>query len=218
MKTIIGLVGAKASGKTTTFEFIQEIYPNVVEITLAGKLKDTCSEVFEIPREYFDKQNLKEADLDSPVYLTVENIKAVHDKYRLHPDYDAFIRLHIGRILYTPREVAQYIGTEVLRAYQDDIHCQWSVIGKMGKIGDIGVVTDIRFPNELSFFKDNYPNFHPIYIKNTGAEAEAAKDTHASEAHLPQLKAASREISNDADKNTLRNNISVILSEILGGK
>ncbi len=198
MDMVIGLIGAKGAGKTTAFEVIKEL-GDVQEITLASKLKDVCSQVFNIPRFHFDSHKYKEKELANPVYLDATAVMDLFAEYDINPGkmegasegtvrafYDEYVRPHVGKVLHTPRQVAQYVGTEVLRAYKDDIHCTAAVAGVSKSVG---VVTDLRFPNEMAFFSSRYPNFIPVYIANMKAEIAAGSDTHASEAHLKDLAA-----------------------------
>lgn len=200
---IIGLVGAKGAGKTTAYNFIKEKLPFAQEITLAKKLKDTCSEIFDIPRNYFDSHTFKEKYLEVPAYLDKLALERLFKGFNTEiVDFDRQIRPHIGVILDSPRKIAQYIGTEVLRTISPDIHCTSAMADFTRTNSNLGVVTDMRFPNEFQYFKENSEIFVPIYVKNTGAENEASKDTHASEAHLKTLATQSLMVAND---NTLEN-------------
>ena len=80
-KKIIGLIGAKAAGKTTAFNVINVTITNVTEVTLAGKLKSVCAEVFDIPYDHFNSHRYKEAELDNLVYLNSENLAEVLKAY-----------------------------------------------------------------------------------------------------------------------------------------
>jgi GTPase SAR1 family protein len=216
MDLVIGLIGAKKAGKTTAFTTIQSyLGENITEITLAGKLKDTCASVFEIPRSWFDDQNFKERELDTPIFLTANKIKDLFKAYQLTPDYDQFIRPHVGTLINTPRFLAQYVGTEVLRNYQSDIHCQWALKDKDPKI-KIGVVTDIRFPNEYEYFSKQGIPFHLLYIQNSAAEIAASADTHVSEKHLKDLALlANKTLHNNDTLRTFETLCRTHLSEIL---
>lgn len=189
MDIIIGLIGAKGAGKTTAFEAMAEV-TEVTEITLADKLKNVCSEVFEIPRDAFDNHAVKEKLMDPPIFFTAEMVASCYNAFNINPLQGEegrivdHARFHVGQVFHTPRQIAQYVGTEVLRTLEPDVHCINAIKGKEGRIG---VVTDIRFPNELAFFEENCPNFIPVYLKNTGAEVKASGDSHASEAHLQTL-------------------------------
>lgn len=183
MKTVFGLIGAKGAGKTTAYTAIAEI-ADVQEITLASKLKDVSAEVFQVKRDWFDSHQFKEKDLEDPIYLDGPKIKHIFSLYGVEADYDKFVRPHVGKVLLSPRQIAQYIGTEVLRTYMEDIHC-FAAAAQVKK--EVGVVTDMRFPNEFAYFAKNYREFHSIYIQNIGAEIKASRDTHASEAHVQTL-------------------------------
>lgn len=186
MDIVIALVGAKGAGKTTTFNVIKDLLP-VQEITLADKLKNVSAEVFNIPRNHFDSHSFKEKDLESPVFLTLDSVLRLYARYDIKitdEEFDQFVRPHIGKVLHTPRQVAQYVGTEVLRTYEADIHCTSAA---KNITAEVGVVTDMRFPNEFNYFEERYTKFHPIYIQNMAAENAASADTHASEAHLKTL-------------------------------
>lgn len=213
MKAIFGLIGAKSSGKTTAFDFIKELIP-VQEITLAGKLKDVCAEIFCIPRHHFDDHRYKERELDAPVFLTTKLLMQIYDYYFRYPDYDKYIRPHVGMILYTPRQIAQYIGTEVLRAVDTDIHC---MAATEITDGGVWVVTDMRFVSEYKFFKERWPElFYPIYIRNPGAEIAAARDQHASEQGLKELvKLPIRTIANETTIQAFQENIRSYVLEVL---
>lgn len=179
MKTVIGLCGLKTSGKSTAFEAIKEAFPEVREIQLAKRLKDACSECLGIPRTHFDDQAYKEKLMEDPVYLDQHNLKDIFAFFgHTEVNYDKFIRPHMGTVLDSPRKAAQYVGTEVLRAIDPQIHCNGAVMD-LPESG-LFVVTDMRFPNEYSFFKGYECDFYPMYIQNNRAEA-MSKDAHPSE-------------------------------------
>lgn len=186
MEIIFSLIGAKGAGKTTAFNAITEVL-SVTEITFAKKLKDVSSKVLNIPRNYFDDQDLKEKELETPVYLNWDILDSIFFCFGVEVDYNKYIRPHIGKVLYTPRQIAQYIGTEVLRKFDINIHCIGALEDAKTLNNKVGVVTDMRFPNEFEYFKNQNIKFVPIYIKNRTAEVIAAKDPHPSEAHIQEL-------------------------------
>ena len=216
MKLCIGLIGAKGAGKTSAFEAISEEDTSVGEVTLAKKLKDVCATVSGVPRGHFDSHQFKESELGSPLFLNSNIVTDIYASYDLTIDYDTHIRPHIGKILYTPRQIAQYVGTEVLRAVESDIHCR--VAAESTKT-PIGVITDIRFPDEFEYFKGHAKRFIPIYIKNTQAELTASGDTHASEQHLTALaKMSPYSIENQRRKplKDFQNKVKMLYREIKG--
>lgn len=180
MRKILAFTGVKFSGKTTAFNIIKEEIPNVIEIQLAKKLKDECARVFKIERSLFDDPKLKEVALETPIYMDVDQIRDLIESYGVKADYDKHIRQHVGMVLESPRRVAQYVGTEVLRTVDSDIHC----IGATLNLPEDAtfVVTDMRFPNEFEYFNKNYgESFHPFYVQNNQAEFNASHDMHPSE-------------------------------------
>lgn len=214
MEIIIGLIGAKGAGKTTAYEAICEVQ-KVEEFTLAEKLKNVCSQVFEVERKAFDSHKLKEKFFITPKLLSENLIRQIYSQYNIEPNYDSHIRPHIGTLLNTPRQVVQYVGTELLRAYDPDIHCKGVIRGAKQKVG---VVTDIRFPNEYIYFFKNFQKFIPIYIKNSAAEIAASKDQHPSEIHTGSLaKKAMITVENDKDLQTFKNKVRIEFEKILRG-
>ena len=214
MKIIVGLIGAKGAGKTTVFEMLQERIP-VQEITLATKLKDVCATVTTIPRDFFDSHEYKEKPLQTPLTLTWPMLTSIYEAYGLRADYEAMIRPHMGMTFKTPRRIAQYVGTEVLRSVEADIHCRAAT---EELTHHVSVVTDIRFPNELRYFADQHDtSFLPIYIHNPKAEEAAQGDGHASEAHLNTLKSQCiLRIDNHTTVEDLQRRVEAV-SRVLGG-
>lgn len=206
MRLFLGITGVKESGKTTSFNFIKAAYPEVIEVTLAKKLKDVCAEVLGIPRNAFDDQALKEKELLRPVCLTQANLEALIQAFGYTPDYDRHVRPHIGVVLDTARLAAQYVGTEVLRAVDENVHC----VGATRDLPEEGifVVTDMRFPNEYNFFKSRYPEtFYPVYISNYAAEARLGPSPHASERYVLSLANQCDRVDNNGTKEELRERI-----------
>jgi hypothetical protein len=176
---ILGLVGAKESGKTTTLGFIKDCI-EVEEIQLARKLKDVCACVLGINRKDMDDTVLKETDFEKPIRLDANAVYYIMNAYNFPPDWR-----HLGKILTSPRKVLQYVGTEMLRSVDPEVHLYWATRDLEGD--KVYVVSDIRFPNEFKFFKE-MGNFKSIYIQNDEAEMRALEDSHMSEGYLLDLK------------------------------
>lgn len=206
---VIGLIGAKASGKSTFAKIAKERFPTAVrEGALADRLKQACSFALDIPREYFDLPHTKERYVGgsalgyrwgAPVMLTENTTAQFLDEFQL-PLNDANVLPHVGKRFYTPRQIAQYVGTEVLRAVDPEVHCKGLMltVGEMLPQPECLIVTDIRFPNELAFFMNKFgTQFYPTYVANAAAEVVAMHDGHASESHLYDLAASCRKIDNN---------------------
>lgn len=202
MKTIVALTGVKTSGKTTAFNFIKEAYPDVIEIQIARKLKDECARVFGVDRALFDDPARKEVELDTPIYLNKKNLEEVIAAYGKVSDYDLHVRPHVGIVLESPRRLAQYIGTEVLRNVDVDIHC----IGATMNLPDDGffVVTDMRFLSEFDYFKNNFTaEFFPYYVQSNRAE-ETATDPHPSEREVREVAKKCKPVPNNGSMSEFR--------------
>jgi hypothetical protein len=181
MKIVIGLVGVKTSGKSTAANIIKNILgENVIESALADKLKKASSEVFGVPRWAFDSQLLKERQFIFPRTLGRNEIESVLSMFGITPTDELMSRYSkvTGMELNSPRQIAQIVGTEILRnAGDEDIHCK-----NVNLSDKITIISDIRFPNEFSYFK-NLSNayFLPFYIQRDEAENKITPDSHSSE-------------------------------------
>lgn len=209
----IGLIGSKGAGKTTAFEAMKEFFPKKInEVTLAKKLKDVSAEVFEISRECFDKAELKEKAFSLPIFLSKDKLDKIYKAFELTDQvvYDKHYRFHIGTTFTNPRQIAQYVGSELLRVLDPNIHCKFAL--EMAQRGALNIVTDMRFPNEFEFFS-NYEGaeFFSIYIQNPSAETLAKNDSHDSEAYTFELaKKASLTIKNDKSLQEFRRAIKTL--------
>jgi energy-coupling factor transporter ATP-binding protein EcfA2 len=214
---IIGITGSKGAGKTTTFKLLSSLFPNTKEATLAGKIKKVCSNVFELPAKVFEDPILKEKAFSTPIFLSKEALEAILIAYGFPLGLDSYTRRHIGKILHTPRQVLQYIGTELLRDLDPLIHCKY--LHENLPVSDLVVITDIRFTDERDFFEALYPEFKMVYVSNTRAEAIAATDTHASEANIHKLKVGAIELDNNGDlENLIRQIEKKILKPLKNGE
>lgn len=196
MVKLIGITGVKGSGKDTAFSFIKSDFPTSIQLSLAGKLKTVCSEVFDIPSNFFHDQNLKEKEFEDLIVLEEETMLACIKKYKSITDYsyDSHIRPLLGHVIYTPRQLLQTIGTDLLRNINDEVHC--NEVNLLIKDPGIYVLTDVRFINEFEYFKNRQANnFIPLYVKREAAELNT--DGHASEQEILSIGKMSTMIPNN---------------------
>jgi len=207
MKTVIGLAGVKTSGKSTVANIIKGI-SGAQEAALADKLKNTCAEAFGLTRDDFDSQALKEVPFSSAKLVTRTNIRTILNCFGL----DLFLSeklTHLeGTSMETPRRIAQFVGTEVLRSLGNpDIHCE-----SVNLSDGVTVISDMRFPNEYDYFDrmDNI-NFIPLYIARDEAEAEVTSDSHPSETSVFLFSDKCEKIDNNGTLSDLELNIKTYL-------
>lgn len=184
MKTAIGLIGVKTSGKSTVGAMIKDLVPNAKEVALADKLKDMSAQAFGLKREQFDLQNLKEVPFsDGPKFMGIMEIKNILAGFNVSLDehrlYKATADLEEIK-LETPRKIAQIVGTELLRKYaSESVHCD-----SLDLSSDVSIVTDVRFENEFEYLNTTkrVDRFVPLYLHRQEAEKVVNLATdHASE-------------------------------------
>lgn len=197
---VLGFIGKKSSGKNTAFDLLKGRNIPLQEFSFAGKLKKVCSHVFNIPLEYFLNERLKEQELDIDVNVNQAILAELALSYGI-PFSEIKYKLGVGHTdkfvinkapLKTPRQILQFVGTNVLRKYDPLIHIK-ALLDTLPANGIIGV-TDIRFPNEFTFLLNTYgKDFIPIYIERP----TESKDTHSSETSFETLKEYSLVIHNN---------------------
>lgn len=215
MNIVIGLAGVKTSGKSTVANIIKNlVQDNIKEAALADKLKNTCSEVFNVPRAYFDDQNLKERPLLKDRLLDLTAIEKILISFNIEPTNElvySYITKGIdGTLLETPRQIAQIVGTEILRVVDEEIHCKNVELNKNG----ITIISDIRFPNEYDFFSKQENNiFLPLYIQRDEAEKMVDENSHSSEKLVFTFSHKCIKINNNNDLSSLERQVVEILRE-----
>lgn len=222
---VVGLVGPKTCGKSTVTNILSEFYP-IEEQALADKLKNVSAEVFGMRREQLDRQDMKEVEFEQGKELTAEKIGQVLDAFGVNINsfkdsvlmqtYLEFYQPIIGRMLRSPREVAQIIGTEVLRFVDKDIHC------KSVRVSDksITVVSDVRFSNEYDYFNNNKNiTFIPIYIQRNLAEEKVTPNSHISEREFMDFRDKCQKVDNNGSFRDVEVQVKAIVDKVLfGGK
>ena len=125
---IIGVCGFIGSGKDTIADYLVNIHQFRRE-SLANTLKDACAAVFGWDRTMLEGRTKQAREWREQV--------------------DEWWSKRLGQVI-TPRWVLQYWGTEVCRrAFHDDIWIA-SLENKLRTSQDDVVISDCRFPNEIS--------------------------------------------------------------------
>lgn len=143
----------------------------------AGAGKDTIGDYLV---ENYDFQKIALAD---PIKRTVKDVFALND----HAVYDRTAREQPLEQWggWSVRKLLQFVGTELFRENIDDsiwVKSLWYRI-RDDKENNY-VVTDIRFPNELQYFRDNAAKeFTFLKVGRPGHDGSVGIAGHASEAY-----------------------------------
>jgi len=133
----------------------------------ASKLKEIASLLTGIPKEDFEKEEVKNSSLGEewnkwkleencavfPLFNTKEEAERAYAKEMFNYGFSAYFKPKIVDTSLTVRELLQRLGTEAVR---ENIHRNAWVNATMCnyKAEDKWIITDTRFPNELQAVKD----------------------------------------------------------------
>jgi hypothetical protein len=170
---IIGITGKKQCGKNTFARFLREFAEEVGavagEYSCAALLKATASMIFGVDRELFDGTDEQK---NSETHLRWANV-APHLR-------KAFGDQNVGEFV-TVRELMQLYGTEAVRGVDPRAWAN-ALRRKLVEVPDeiLGLVTDVRFPEEFETIRDIGGLTVRIYRNVDGGDSAA----HASEKAL----------------------------------
>lgn len=169
----------------------------------AGSGKDTIGD------HLVSSYGFKKISLADPIKRLVKDVFVLDD----HTVYDRVAREQKLEKwpTWTVRTLLQYIGTELFRNNIDDaiwVKSLWYRIQK-DSVNNY-VCCDVRFPNELKFFKDNAKKGEFIVLKvvRPGYSGQVGLAGHASEAHDLQ---GDFEIINDGSYQDLYNKVDNVM-------
>jgi hypothetical protein len=129
---IIGIAGFQGSGKDTIADYLQNIY-GFKRDSFAATLKDAVASVFGWDRELLEGRTRESRAWRETV--------------------DPWWSARLNMPMLTPRYVLQVWGTEVARcSFHDDTWIA-SLENKLRKTTNDIVISDVRFPNEISAVK-----------------------------------------------------------------
>lgn len=141
---IICFSGRKNSGKTTLAKLLIE--RGFEKISFADKLKQLVSKLYNWNLKDLYNSYKKEEKLNNPVVWNKETAT------KLKQMIDATCDLDFKEMIFNSRrEALQYIGTEILRKYDNNFHVK-SIKEKIHP-GKNYVLDDVRFLNELQILK-----------------------------------------------------------------
>ena len=199
LKQIIGIGGAKFAGKNTAATIFRNKY-GFKELSFAFPLKIAVAQAFDLTYRELDDPELKEKPFKKDIKMNIHalnSLKKVLSRYHTFTEKD-FIKmlLEIGpqRFFSTPRQLLQYVGTDLIRNCVDNMFWCKAFIHDCKPYEAI-VVPDVRFANERATIKEMGGKL--VLIKRG---TETITDSHMSENSL----------GNDDDYDIVFNNTSDI--------
>lgn len=155
---IIALCGKKACGKDTIASFITK-KTNFVTLAFATPLKEMVSKVFNIPLITFNDPVLKETLFERPLQMDILYALRISDYinelgYNLTADqYDRICSLMSGKVFFKPRDILQFIATDIIRNHVSSTFWVDLTVKEIAKYPNV-IITDCRLTNERSALKD----------------------------------------------------------------
>lgn len=209
---MIGIGGRKGTGKGVLANYLITNY-GFYSFGFADYLKELSMEVFHLTKEQCEDPSEKMKYLDKPIKLGSCDVNYIVEYVCKLPFYskhhgDKFYRKMIKltypeniKELKNPRDVLQYVGTEVLRDCIDpDFHVRvtYHRIIKKGVDLDKVVIHDARFPNERAFLRNLNANL--ILILEMTDIIKSEVDSHRSETGLGEMNEYDLVLVNDKRK------------------
>lgn len=154
---LLGVGGELESGKSTVAGVLVNKY-GFTEKSFAKNLKEMCKSVVGLTEYDVNDTQGKKTPFKEPIVFNMEHIAGIikwaSDKNGVYVDADMLnkMKAYLGKILTTPREVLQFVGTEICRqciidSYHIDVVEREIELEKL----DWVVVSDARFSNERAW-------------------------------------------------------------------
>lgn len=217
MKYIINIAGKAGSGKTTIAEYIEEKY-KAKHLSWAKNLKVMCMYVFELNEHQVFTQDGKIEKFNKPITVNLEHIHKIINWMKETIDFSFTENVPqnaldgvLGTKLETPRQVLQYVGTDICRKLYQNYHTD--VVKKEANECEeqFIVISDTRFDNELDLPKQWNRKVINVKIKRSNNNIQAG--THISEQDLVDEK-FDVIIQNDSTLEDLKNKIDNLMEGI----
>jgi hypothetical protein len=209
---VVGLVAPKQAGKTTVTNMLAE-FVNIKESAFADKLKNACAKAFNIPRNHFDDQNLKEVPFETPIDMSLDRIKVIMNEYGAQTNSQTVKGSLVGMQMKSPRHIAQIVGTELLRdGVSKTIHIDNVIIYPDA----VTVISDTRFENEYEVMNQRSDiDYYAAYVFRKQAEEVAKTSDHASETEFFKFKDKCYIIDNNGSLRDLELNVKRFLDKVM---
>lgn len=204
MKDIIAISGYSGSGKARATQIALSLFPQAVQLNFGSHLKDILSQSFEIDLLYFNLSQVKDRDFEDPIYLTAEMLDKTLRLYGIEAEYHDFKKF-IGKMIYTPRELMEFMGTEVLRSFDPEIHITTAF--RVAPKADQYIIGDLRFLVELEYLRANSKTLQVLHVDNEQANNAAAKRKSIAEREISKISKIALHVDNNGTEESFRYNI-----------
>lgn len=215
---IIGFGYKAGVGKDAAADYLRDNH-GFVKRAFAGNLKECCKHVFDLTDIQVHGVEEKQALLDSPVIFDSKHYGGIlawmssSINTTVVPMTYLFSAL-AGTVLRTPRDILQFVGTEIMRGQFHDYHTTVCFYD-MPKDRDV-VLSDVRFVNEAKAVI-NAGGFCVKILRDVGKMSEKNK-SHKSEVDLDSWEGWSAVLDNKkAGLDNLHSNIETLLEELKNG-
>jgi len=193
MRKVIAIAGEKEAGKDAFAKSL--IQRGFQHGSFAENLKHMCKEIFNLTDYMVNTPNGKKMRLSVPRRFTSkhfllirrwmgrthsmvglgEECKKIEDEYILRPIKET----GKPKELYTPREILQFIGTDICRRLVDTYHVD-VLFQKIENSPESWVITDARFENERNQLREKFGAILVRIIR----PSKQGSDSHPSENSL----------------------------------
>jgi hypothetical protein len=204
MKDIIAITGYAGSMKCQATFIAQSLFPEAKRIDIAKNLKKVLGKVFQIGQDNFYLNHLKDIDFEDPIYLTPELIDSTLRLYGIEAEYHDFKKF-VGKMIYKPRELMDFMGTEVLQSFDKQIHIKREFL--IADKADMYIVSDLKFLHELEYLRENSQTLQVLFMSNDVALQNAALRKSVSEVEIHKVAKSAIHVDSNGSLESLRFNI-----------
>lgn len=157
-KKIIGFAGRKRSGKSALCEHLKETQGATI-ITIASALKELCADMLNLSvdelLQFKDDINCNFIPKNNITINKVVNVICQELPNTPMSDIQNLIKIGFETGKFDDiRSVLQYVGTDILRKYNNNWHVEKMIQSIKKAPSDIVVIDDVRFPNEYEAIND----------------------------------------------------------------
>jgi hypothetical protein len=204
---IIGIAGAKGAGKNTAADLLTSEY-GFKELSFAHPLKRACAHAFSLDyRDFHDHDRKEKPFAEGPIRIGMFECQRLTEYLRNYGEigFSQVVAMYTtghGKKFNTPREILQFVGTEMVRGcIRDSFWCD-AMLVDIKKYKNV-VIPDVRFPNERAFLRTLEAPI--ILIDRPTLASDSHK--HSSESSMGGTNEYDRVFINDSSISDLHNAI-----------